>query len=122
MVRVVFGSLVVLAAAALLAGCSNGDDSEVSGAAGAVPALKLKGNAVHGNEVWIKAGCNACHTFSPANAKGKNAPNLDKSKPTFDLVATRVTLGLKGMPTFKRLLTNQQIADVAEFVSSPPTP
>lgn len=83
-----------------------------------LPALKLKGDATAGKEVFESAGCVACHTLKEANATGTVGPNLDEAKPSFELVVDRVTLGLGGMPSFKDQLQPQQIADVAQFVST----
>jgi mono/diheme cytochrome c family protein len=83
-----------------------------------LPALALKGDAAAGKQVFASAGCVACHTLKEANATGTVGPNLDEAKPPFDLVVQRVTLGQGGMPSFKDQLQPQQIADVAEFVSS----
>ena len=83
-----------------------------------LPALSLKGDATAGKEVFESAGCVACHTLSEANATGTVGPNLDDAKPSYELVVQRVTLGQGGMPSFKDQLQPQQIADVAEFVST----
>jgi mono/diheme cytochrome c family protein len=83
-----------------------------------LPALKLTGDATAGKAVFESAGCTACHTLSAAGSTGTVGPNLDQAKPSFDLVVQRVTLGQGGMPSFKDQLQPQQIADVAEFVSS----
>ena len=64
------------------------------------------------------AGCTACHTLSAAGSTGTVGPNLDQAKPSYELVVQRVTLGQGGMPSFKDQLEPQQIADVAQFVSS----
>ena len=49
-------------------------------------------------------------------------PNLDSAKPAFDLVVTRVSLGKSPMPAFSKAkggqLEDQQIADVAQYVST----
>jgi mono/diheme cytochrome c family protein len=83
-----------------------------------LPALALKGDATAGKEVFASQGCAACHTLADANATGTVSPNLDEAKPSYELVVTRVTLGQGGMPKFGDKLEAQQIADVAEFVSS----
>ncbi len=83
-----------------------------------LPALDLKGDATAGKTVFESAGCSACHTLSAAGASGTVGPNLDDAKPSFELVVQRVTLGQGGMPSFKDQLEPQQIADVAEFISS----
>ena len=83
-----------------------------------LPALDLKGDATAGKQVFESAGCVACHTLSEANATGTVGPNLDEAKPSYELVVQRVTLGQGGMPSFKDQLEPQQIADVAQFVST----
>jgi mono/diheme cytochrome c family protein len=113
------------------AGCSEGEvgatpetvqgtlPTETTGGGNAdLPALELKGDATAGKAVFESAGCTACHTLSAAGSTGTVGPNLDDAKPSFDLVVQRVTLGQGGMPSFKDQLQPQQIADVAEFVSS----
>ena len=44
-------------------------------------------------------------------------PNLDEAKPSKELVVTRVTKGMGPMPPFAGQLTDQQIADVAAYVT-----
>jgi mono/diheme cytochrome c family protein len=102
-----------------------------------LPALKLKGNVARGKRVFISAGCAGCDVLRaahhpPAYALG---PNLDTLKPSFSLVVRTVSLGKSppgdpgaGMPAFSRVkgasrtvqtvLTSQQIADVAKYVST----
>ena len=83
-----------------------------------LPALKLKGDATAGKSVFSSAGCVACHTLKDAGANGTVGPNLDDVKPPFELVVQRVTLGKGVMPSFKGKLKDQQIADVAQYVST----
>jgi mono/diheme cytochrome c family protein len=115
--RIIAGALVALAVAGGAAGCGD-DDDEQAQASDDVPAAELTGDATRGRAVWTEAGCNACHTLAAANAKGTVGPNLDRTQPSFDLVVNRVTLGQRAMPTFRGLLSDQKIADVAEFVST----
>ena len=75
------------------------------------------GNAAAGKEVFASAGCVGCHTLKAAGANGSVGPNLDAAKPSFDKVVERVTNGKAPMPSFKGQLTEQQIKDVAAFVS-----
>jgi mono/diheme cytochrome c family protein len=128
--------VLALAVAALVlgivaAGCSEGEvgatpetvegtlpKQTTDGENADLPALKLTGDATAGKAVFESAGCTACHTLSAAGSTGTVGPNLDQAKPSFDLVVQRVTLGQGGMPSFKDQLQPQQIADVAEFVSS----
>ena len=88
-----------------------------------LPALKLKGDATAGKAVFTgTAGCTNCHTLKDAAATGNVGPNLDDSKPAFELVVTRVSLGKGVMPAFSKAkggqLADQQIADVAQYVST----
>jgi cytochrome c553 len=80
-------------------------------------ALQLKGNAKAGRVIFPSAGCGGCHTLSAAGATGTVGPNLDKSKPSFELVVYRVTVGRGNMPSFATKLNPQQVADVAAYVS-----
>jgi mono/diheme cytochrome c family protein len=82
-----------------------------------LPALKLKGDPTAGKAVFMSAGCVGCHTLADAGAKGTVGPNLDEAKPNTELVVTRVTKGMGAMPPFKGQLTDQQIADVAAYVT-----
>jgi mono/diheme cytochrome c family protein len=124
-------ALVLAAVALIAAGCGGEEvtatpetvvgtipEQTTTGSNEDLPAMSLKGDATAGKQVFESAGCVACHTLKEANATGTVGPNLDEAKPSFDLVVQRVTLGQGGMPSFKDQLQPQQIADVAEFVSS----
>jgi len=76
------------------------------------------GDATAGKQVFESAGCVACHTLADAGSTGAVGPNLDDAKPPATLVVTRVTNGAGAMPSFKDKLTEQQIQDVAAYVSS----
>jgi mono/diheme cytochrome c family protein len=78
----------------------------------------LKGDPQAGKQVFASAGCGGCHTLSDAGTNGTVGPNLDDAKPPEELVVERVTNGRGAMPSFKGQLTEQQIADVAAYVSS----
>ena len=77
-----------------------------------------KGDPAAGKEVFASAGCVSCHTLADAGANGSVGPNLDEAKPPYELVVTRVTNGKGVMPPFKDQLSEQQIQDVAAYVSS----
>lgn len=77
-----------------------------------------EGDAAAGEEVFASAGCGSCHTLADAGAGGSVGPNLDETKPPVDLVVDRVTNGQGAMPSFKGQLDEQQIQDVAAYVSS----
>ena len=82
-----------------------------------LPALELTGDATAGKAVFTSAGCVGCHTLADAGATGTVGPNLDEAKPDNELVVTRVTKGQGAMPPFAGQLTDQQIADVAAYVT-----
>jgi len=76
-----------------------------------------QGDAAAGNEVFL-AQCGTCHTLADAGTSGAIGPNLDDASPSEDKVVERVTNGQGAMPSFKDTLSEQQIADVAAYVSS----
>lgn len=77
------------------------------------------GDAVAGKEVFLSsAACGGCHTLADAGASGSVGPSLDAAKPSYDKVVERVTNGRGVMPSFKGTLSEQQIQDVAAYVSS----
>jgi cytochrome c6 len=79
----------------------------------------LEGDPVAGKAVFTgSAGCIGCHTLSDAGSTGTVGPNLDDAMPSAELVMDRVTNGQGVMPPFGGTLTEQQIADVAAYVSS----
>ena len=86
---------------------------------GEPPPTEAAGDPAAGKEVFLgTAGCASCHTLSDAGATGAIGPNLDASKPPPELVVERVTNGLGGMPSFSETLSEEQIQDVAAYVSS----
>jgi mono/diheme cytochrome c family protein len=107
-----------------------------AGASGNEPSAPYNnGNAAAGKTVFTSAGCSACHTFTPAGAKGTIGPDLDHLSDyakmagvplgdyTVDAIinppAKYVPPGFptNAMPTtFKSSLTTQQIADVSAFL------
>ena len=77
------------------------------------------GDAVAGKEVFLgESGCSGCHTLADAGSTGTIGPNLDAVKPSYGKVVSQVTNGGGGMPPFGDSLTEQQIQDVAAYVSS----
>ena len=79
---------------------------------------ETQGDPVAGKAVFASAGCTSCHTLADAGATGTIGPNLDAASPSADLVVERVTNGQGVMPSFKDTLSEQQIQDVAAYVSS----
>jgi mono/diheme cytochrome c family protein len=78
-----------------------------------------EGDAAAGEAVFTgSAGCAGCHTLADAGATGTIGPNLDEAMPSFELAVDRVTNGSGAMPSFSGTLSEQQIRDVATYVSS----
>jgi mono/diheme cytochrome c family protein len=112
--------LIVGALALLTAGCGGG--GEASGGSETTTETTATGggatgDAANGEKVFASAGCGSCHTYSKANSTGSVGPNLDDLGPSFDTVVHQVTNGGGAMPPFKDQLTQQEIRDVAAFVS-----
>ena len=77
------------------------------------------GDAAAGKEVFLgDSACGSCHTLADAGTSGTIGPNLDSTKPSSELVVERVTNGSGVMPSFAGSLSEQQIQDVAAYVSS----
>jgi mono/diheme cytochrome c family protein len=120
--------LLVVLGLVVVAGCGGEDTTatpetvegtlptEPTGNGGGVPAADLTGDAANGESVFASAGCGGCHTLAAAGSNGSVGPNLDDSKPSFELVAERVTNGLGAMPSFADQLSAQEIADVSQYV------
>ncbi|MFN8122188.1 MAG: cytochrome c [Thermoleophilia bacterium] len=75
------------------------------------------GDAAAGKAVFT-ANCSGCHTLADAGATGQVGPNLDDLTPDEATVQRQVINGGGPMPAFQGKLTDQQIADVAAYVSS----
>jgi cytochrome c6 len=75
------------------------------------------GSTAAGKEIFV-ANCASCHTLADAGTTGTVGPNLDEAQPPRELVVERVTNGLGVMPSFEGTLTEEQIAEVAAYVSS----
>ena len=119
--------LVLLALSLGAAGCGGGEEAAplpetVEGTVPAAttseapPTSSLEGDAAAGDAIYASAGCGGCHTLDAAGSSGTVGPNLDDSKPDFALAVDRVTNGRGAMPSFKDQLSEQEIADVAQYV------
>ena len=76
-----------------------------------------EGDPAAGKEVFT-ANCGSCHTLADAGTTGTIGPNLDESQPPVELAVDRVTNGQGAMPSFADTLSEQQIQDVAAYVST----
>ena len=69
-------------------------------------------------EVVFTTNCGSCHTLGAAGTTGTVGPNLDQSQPPEALVVDRVTNGKGIMPSFAGTLSDEEIAEVAKYVSA----
>jgi mono/diheme cytochrome c family protein len=77
-----------------------------------------EGDAENGETVFASAGCGGCHVLADAGSSGTIGPNLDELQPSEEQVAAKVRVGGGGMPAFEGQLSDQEIQDVAAYVSS----
>ena len=90
------------------------DTTETTDTGGAV-----EGDPAAGKQVFLgAAACGGCHTLADAGTTGTVGPNLDDAQPDADLVVDRVTNGAGVMPSFADTLSEQEIQNVAAYVSS----
>ncbi len=76
-----------------------------------------EGDVAAGKDVYASAGCGSCHTFEDAGSTGTIGPNLDDSSADFEAAAEQIRTGGGGMPAFEGQLSEQEIADVAAYVT-----
>jgi mono/diheme cytochrome c family protein len=115
--------IVALAFVLGVAACGGGEETTATPETveGTLPqdtgGTAAKGDAAKGKAIFASAGCGGCHTFSAAGSNGTVGPNLDDSNVSFDAAVKQIENGGGGMPPFKDRLSEQEIADVAAFVS-----
>jgi mono/diheme cytochrome c family protein len=126
-----FVVLAVLVGALALAGCGGGDDGDEAAPAataeteteaaetegGEEAEATGEGDAEAGAQVFQESGCGSCHTLEAAGSSGSVGPDLDELQPSFDQTVEQVTNGGGSMPAFGDTLSEQQIRDVAAYVS-----
>lgn len=105
----VAGALAVVALALVI----RPDDDEAAGAGAPSPAMLEAGRAV-----FASAGCGDCHTLADAEATASVGPSLDAVRPSRQRVIAVVTNGEGGMPSFGSRLDADEIAAVADYVST----
>jgi mono/diheme cytochrome c family protein len=76
-----------------------------------------EGDPAKGEEIFASAGCGGCHVFEPAGSSGTVGPNLDDSNVSSEDAFNQIKNGGGGMPAFGDRLSDQEIADVAAFVT-----
>lgn len=77
----------------------------------------IVGDPAAGADVFAAAGCSGCHTFAPAGSTGEVGPALDGLTLTTAEVEALLRDGKGAMPSFEEQLSDQEIADVAAFVT-----
>ena len=87
-------------------------------AAAAVSMLPVTARAATGQQIWSQAGCGGCHTLAAAGSTGNAGPNLDYLRPSSSAVASQVTYGGGGMPSFGSSFSSSDIQALASWVSS----
>jgi mono/diheme cytochrome c family protein len=102
-----FLPLAAVIVALIAAGCGGGDEEE--------PAAPSGGG---GGQQLFSDNCANCHTLAAAGASGKVGPDLDQLQPGPELVTSQVENGGGGMPAFKGKLTDDQIKQIADYVSA----
>ena len=75
------------------------------------------GEEVLAGDQIFAANCATCHTLAAARSAGTVGPNLDDVQPSVDQVVQIVTNGRGGMPSFEGRLSEEQIQNVAQYVS-----
>jgi cytochrome c553 len=76
-----------------------------------------EGDPQAGEQVFAAAGCTGCHTLEAAGSSGTVGPNLDQAQPSFQEAVETVTNGRGQMPPFEDRLSEEEIRNVAAFVS-----
>ncbi len=102
---------------------NEGETEEVE--AGQKPGGEESKEIAEGGTAALAAGksefvtnCGTCHTLAEAGTTGEVGPNLDELMPELALVETQVTNGGGVMPAFQGVLTGEEIAAVAAYVST----
>ncbi len=72
--------------------------------------------AAAGRDVFV-ANCGSCHTLSDAGTSGTIGPNLDQVGLSSAEVETQVRNGGGAMPAFEGELSDDEIAQVSEYVA-----
>jgi mono/diheme cytochrome c family protein len=86
------------------AGCGGSSSSSAGGGSGA--------------RLFGEAGCGDCHALTAAGTRARTGPDLDALAPSFATIAEQVRDGGGGMPAFADVLTEDEIVELATFVSS----
>ena len=74
----------------------------------------MQGKLLFSNAV---PACAVCHTLKDAGSEGAVGPVLDELKPDSARIVKALRNGLGNMPSYKAILTEDQIAALARYVS-----
>lgn len=116
-------SLVFLALILIVSACGGGDDEESSGSDSASDngsestdsGSTAQGDAASGSKVF-ENNCLSCHGKEGAGGSGPTLQGDDFAA-DYDKVVKQVTNGGGGMPAFEGQISDQEIADVATYIS-----
>jgi len=120
LVLAALGLAAAFAVGGYLIGRGTSDDGSpaVTQTTGTETSAEVVGDPAAGAEVFASAGCAGCHTFAPAGSTGEVGPNLDDITLSAEDVQAIVTNGMGAMPSFADELSEQEIADVAAYVTT----
>ena len=130
-------SFVLVCVSFVLAGCGGGDIAAPTAeeVVGTLPEEQAApaGNAEQGKSIFGQQGCNGCHTFTPADSKANQGPNLDRlaeyakranqgsleefTRTSITNPTAYVERGWRPiMPSYDQL-TDQQVSDLVAFLT-----
>ena len=104
--RALTGWIVAVVAALGSISCSSADEQAGSG------------DPVAGKRLFAAQGCDGCHTFKAAAAKGTVGPDLDAAGPSPGRVLAQLRKPGGIMPSFAGKLSDDEQADLAAFVGA----
>ena len=111
---------LVVALAALLAGCGGESTPKIQQATPVASGPSLSEQATAGRVVFLEKAspaCGMCHTLRNAATVGMIGHNLDELKPDRQRIIDAVTHGVGAMPSQDAVLTPEEIEAVAAYVS-----
>jgi mono/diheme cytochrome c family protein len=111
---------ILLAASGAVAGCVTGSDearpseAAIESATTATSGTAADGNPAAGEEIFAQR-CAKCHSLD--HGRSERRVNLGDLQPSFDVVVDAVERGGIVMPSFRRTLSDEEIRDVAAYVT-----
>jgi cytochrome c6 len=77
-----------------------------------------EGDPAAGKEVFLgSSACGACNTLSDVGTSGQVGPNLDQTQLSYAAIVDVVTNGRGQMPSFSSSLSDDDIQNVAAYIS-----